>query len=233
MRPRTTCAIASRACAPTCRRRPSRPRSARSTSTPSRSSFSTSSSSTLSPLELTDYAERVHRRRVSACCPASRSVRMNGARRYAMRVWIDREALAARQLTVDDIESALRRENVAAPGRPARVDARANSRCAPIPGSTPSRSFASSSSVAARTATSCGSARSPTCGSRPRTSAASSRTNGVPGLEPGRRADLEGEHARGGRARVKDEMERMRPELPAGHESRGQSRPLRLHRRSR
>jgi len=32
-----------------------------------------------------------------------------------MRVWIDREALAARQLTVADIENALRRENVQLP----------------------------------------------------------------------------------------------------------------------
>ena len=32
-----------------------------------------------------------------------------------MRVWIDRQALAARQLTVTDIEDALRRENVELP----------------------------------------------------------------------------------------------------------------------
>ena len=40
---------------------------------------------------------------------------LNGARRYAMRVWLDREALAARQLTVADVEAALRRENVQLP----------------------------------------------------------------------------------------------------------------------
>ena len=37
--------------------------------------------------------------------PGVARVRMRGARRYAMRVWIDREALAARQLTVADIEA--------------------------------------------------------------------------------------------------------------------------------
>ena len=40
---------------------------------------------------------------------------MNGARRYAMRVWLSRENLAARQLTVADVENALLRENVELP----------------------------------------------------------------------------------------------------------------------
>jgi multidrug efflux pump len=72
------------------------------------------SSNTLSSLELTDYAERVLVERLGVL-PGVARVRMNGARRYAMRVWLNREALAARQLTVDDIESALLRENVQLP----------------------------------------------------------------------------------------------------------------------
>jgi multidrug efflux pump len=72
------------------------------------------SSSTLDVLELTDYAERVIAERLGVL-PGVARVRFGGARRYAMRVWIDREALAARQLTVTDIESALRRENVQLP----------------------------------------------------------------------------------------------------------------------
>jgi len=72
------------------------------------------SSSTLNVLELTDYAERVITERLGVL-PGVARVRMGGARRYAMRVWIDREALAARQLTVADIEAALRRENVQLP----------------------------------------------------------------------------------------------------------------------
>ena len=65
-------------------------------------------------LELTDYAERELVDRFSVL-PGVARVRMGGARRYAMRVWIDREALAARQLTVADIEASLRRENVQLP----------------------------------------------------------------------------------------------------------------------
>ncbi|HTE42625.1 MAG TPA: efflux RND transporter permease subunit, partial [Steroidobacteraceae bacterium] len=42
-------------------------------------------------------------------------VGIGGGRRYAMRVWVDRQGLAARKLTVGDIESALRRENVELP----------------------------------------------------------------------------------------------------------------------
>ncbi len=72
------------------------------------------SSSTMDVLELTDYAERVLTERLGVL-PGVARVRMGGARRYAMRVWIDREALAARQLTVTEIESALRRENVQLP----------------------------------------------------------------------------------------------------------------------
>ena len=45
-------------------------------------------------------------------------VRIGGQQRYAMRIWLDRDALAARGVTVDDVESALRaRERRAA--RPA------------------------------------------------------------------------------------------------------------------
>ena len=40
-------------------------------------------------------------------------VRLSGGRRYAMRVWIDREALAARQLTVADTRQNLPRHQAA------------------------------------------------------------------------------------------------------------------------
>ena len=72
------------------------------------------SSDTMNVLELTDYAERELVDRFSVL-PGVARVRMGGARRYAMRVWIDREALAARQLTVADVEASLRRENVQLP----------------------------------------------------------------------------------------------------------------------
>jgi multidrug efflux pump len=71
-------------------------------------------SDTRSQLELTDYTERYLVDRFSAV-PGVAIVRIGGGRRYAMRIWLDREALAARQLTVTDIENALRRENVELP----------------------------------------------------------------------------------------------------------------------
>ena len=72
------------------------------------------SSDTMNVLQLTDYAERQLVDRLGVL-PGVARVQLRGARRYAMRVWIDREALAARQLTVADVESALRRENVQLP----------------------------------------------------------------------------------------------------------------------
>lgn len=68
----------------------------------------------MSGLEITDYAERFLTDRFSTV-PGVARVRVSGARRYAMRVWLDRQALAAHGLTVADVESALRNENVELP----------------------------------------------------------------------------------------------------------------------
>lgn len=65
-------------------------------------------------LELNDYAERFLVDRFSRL-PGIARVRINGGSRYALRVWLDREALAARGLTALDVEEALRRENVDPP----------------------------------------------------------------------------------------------------------------------
>src|SRR5690349_4078601 len=65
-------------------------------------------------LDLTDYMERYLVDQFSTLDGVA-NVRMNGARRYAMRVWLSRENLAARQLTVADVESSLLRENVEIP----------------------------------------------------------------------------------------------------------------------
>ena len=65
-------------------------------------------------MELTDYARRYLVDRFSALDGVAR-VRVGGAQETAMRVWIDRNALAARGLTVNDIENALRSENVELP----------------------------------------------------------------------------------------------------------------------
>ncbi len=68
----------------------------------------------LSVPELTDYADRYLLDRFSTVDGVAR-VRIGGSQRYAMRVWIDRIQLAAHQLTVRDVESALRSENVELP----------------------------------------------------------------------------------------------------------------------
>ena len=65
-------------------------------------------------LEITDYMERYLVDQF-ATLEGVANVRMNGARRYAMRVWLSRENLAARQLTVADVENSLLRENVELP----------------------------------------------------------------------------------------------------------------------
>jgi multidrug efflux pump len=68
----------------------------------------------MSALELTDYGERYIVDRLSVV-PGVANVILSGSRRYAMRVWLDRNALAARGLTVVEVENALRRENVQIP----------------------------------------------------------------------------------------------------------------------
>lgn len=68
----------------------------------------------LSLPELTDYAERYLVDRFSTLDGVAR-VRVGGSQRFAMRVWLDAEALAARNLTAEDVEQALRRENVELP----------------------------------------------------------------------------------------------------------------------
>ena len=65
-------------------------------------------------LELTDYAERYLTDRFSALDGVAR-VRVGGGLSYAMRIWLDRTALAARGLTVNNVEQALRAENVELP----------------------------------------------------------------------------------------------------------------------
>lgn len=64
--------------------------------------------------ELTDYANRYLVDRFSVLDGVAR-VRLGGGLTYAMRIWLDRKELAARNLTVTDIESALRQENVELP----------------------------------------------------------------------------------------------------------------------
>ena len=68
----------------------------------------------MTTLQLTDYARRYLTDRFSVIDGVA-NMRVGGGKVYAMRVWIDRQALAARNLTVADIEAALRSENVELP----------------------------------------------------------------------------------------------------------------------
>ena len=67
------------------------------------------------PMELTDYADRYLTDPLKTL-PGVATVIIGGERRYAMRVWIDREKLAARGLTIQDVETALRQQNLDSPG---------------------------------------------------------------------------------------------------------------------
>ena len=71
-------------------------------------------SETMTTPELSDYAQRYLVDRFSALDGVAR-VRVGGSRDYALRVWIDRRKLAARNLTVSEIIQALRSENIEAP----------------------------------------------------------------------------------------------------------------------
>lgn len=65
-------------------------------------------------LEITDYADRYMLPRLQVL-PGVANVMIGGERRYAMRVWLDRERLAAYRLTPQDVESALTKQNVEVP----------------------------------------------------------------------------------------------------------------------
>ena len=68
----------------------------------------------LTPAEITDYVERFVVDRLSTLDGVSQ-VEIYGQRRFAIRIWLDRRALAARNLTIDDVETALRSNNVELP----------------------------------------------------------------------------------------------------------------------
>ncbi|MBE2215537.1 MAG: efflux RND transporter permease subunit [Opitutaceae bacterium] len=67
-----------------------------------------------SRLELVEMVERLALQRIQTI-PGVGSVNIRGPR-YAMRLWVDSDRLAAYGLTVADVESALRQQNVEIPG---------------------------------------------------------------------------------------------------------------------
>ncbi len=72
------------------------------------------SSETLSPLQITDLINRIVKPRLQTV-PGVAEVNVNGDRLFSMRVWVDPDKLAAFRLTVQDVEDALRRQNLEVP----------------------------------------------------------------------------------------------------------------------
>jgi len=66
------------------------------------------------PLEVSDYLSRYVKPRLSVL-PGAADVRIFGERRVSMRINVDRDRLAGYRLTVQDVEDALRRQNVELP----------------------------------------------------------------------------------------------------------------------
>ena len=76
--------------------------------------FVTLTSKVMNRMALADYANRYLVQRMSTI-PGVAQVRLVGAQLYAMRIWLDADAMAARGLTVEDVQSALNSQNVELP----------------------------------------------------------------------------------------------------------------------
>ena len=72
------------------------------------------SSDTHDALQLSDLANRVVKPVLQTASGAA-DVRVYGERRFSMRIWLDPDRLAAYRLTVQDVEDALRRNNLEVP----------------------------------------------------------------------------------------------------------------------
>ena len=72
------------------------------------------SSNRHTPEQITDYVERYIVDRLSTLDGVA-SVDIRGERRFAIRIWLDRRAMAARNLTVSDVQSAIGRSNLELP----------------------------------------------------------------------------------------------------------------------
>lgn len=71
-------------------------------------------SENMNVMELSDFAKRYIQDQFSAINGVAR-VRVGGSKEKAMRIWLDKDKLTSRNLTVEDVENALRTENVELP----------------------------------------------------------------------------------------------------------------------
>ena len=72
------------------------------------------SSESMTPLQINDLVNRIVKPRLQTITGMA-DVRIFGERKYAMRVWLDTDRLAAYQLTTQEVEDALRRSNLELP----------------------------------------------------------------------------------------------------------------------
>ena len=72
------------------------------------------SSETMTPLQINDLVNRIAKPRLQTVTGVA-DVRIFGERKYAMRVWLDPAKLAAYRLTTQDVEDAIRRNNLEVP----------------------------------------------------------------------------------------------------------------------
>ncbi len=79
------------------------------------------SSDRYSPMEISDYVDR-HVKEMLQVLPGVAQIHIFGERRYSMRIWLDPDRMAAYHLTPQDVEAALKRENVEVPA--GRVESR-------------------------------------------------------------------------------------------------------------
>jgi hydrophobe/amphiphile efflux-1 (HAE1) family protein len=68
----------------------------------------------MTDLELTDYADR-YLKDEFANVPGVGLIRLGGEREFSLRLWLDPVAMAARDITTDELEKILRKENVEFP----------------------------------------------------------------------------------------------------------------------
>jgi multidrug efflux pump len=78
-------------------------------------------SETMNTLELTELINRVVKPRLQSV-PGVADIQIGGDRRFSMRIWLDPDQLAAYRLTVQDVEDALRRQNLEVPA--GRIESR-------------------------------------------------------------------------------------------------------------
>ncbi|MBS0385842.1 MAG: efflux RND transporter permease subunit, partial [Proteobacteria bacterium] len=87
------------------------PRIAKASADSSPLIFLTFSSPTMSRLQLSDYANRYLVQRLSTI-PGVAQVFVAGQQLYSMRIWLNSDQMAARGITVGDVENALRAQNL-------------------------------------------------------------------------------------------------------------------------